>query len=201
MSVFSDTFPPPSLDTARWTEDLQGSVSLTIGVPTDGVYPVDVDDLFDEAAVHSRTKIYVPANHDFDSQIDYIDPYDEVVPPVTRVIYFGWRSILEGGGAPLWGVEVMLQVVAGPGYFFQKRVIDNGTVTITALIPDPTVGADGKFRVRRLGSNYEIYYYNGGWVLLDTIALSYVGMGYVRFGVYAESPSPDEEGLPWILEP
>lgn len=201
MPIFTDSFPAPALDSARWTEFLQGAVSLSIGVPVDGVYPVDVDAINEEAAVHSRTKIYVPANHTFEAKIDYVDPYAEVLPPVTRNIYFGWRSIIEGGGSPLWGVDVILRVVPGPAYVFLKRVIENGVVTITALIPDPTFGATGKFKIRRSGFVYEIFYYNGAWSILDAISLGYIGLGYIRFGVYAESPPPIEESFPWILEP
>ena len=202
MTIFTDSFPPPSLDVARWTEDLQGTVSLVVGIPTDGVYPIDVDNAADEVAVHSRTKIYVPTNQPFDSQINYIDPYADAVPPVTRILYFGWRSILEGAGIPLWGVDVMLRILIGPGYDFLKRVVVNGVTTVTPLIADPTAGADGKFRVERTGYDYKIYYYDGGWVLLDTITLAHIGLGYVRFGVYAEAVAPPAGApFPWILEP
>lgn len=201
MYSFIDPFPAPQLDALRWSPFLQGSVDVSIGSPTDGVYPLLVDDPNDEVRVYSKNKIYVPANQPFDTSIQYVDTYDDVVPPVTRYIYLGWRSNLEGSGNPLWGVDVLLRVLGGPTYDFMKKVVEDGVVTTSILIPDPTMGADGQFRIVRNGLDYSIYYFNGSWVLLDTITLANTGLGYVWFGVYAEPAVVPDTVLPWLLQP
>ena len=201
MPTITDTFPPPSLDTEKWTEDLVGTTSLVIGTPTDGLYPQTVDDSGDVAGVQSESKIYVAANHNFDMDVAYLDVYSNPAPPVTRDIYFGWRSMLKGGGVPVWGVVVLLRITTGPVYTFYKIVRENGTSTETSLGADPTVGSDGGFRIVRSGTDYLIYYDNAGWVLLDTVSLSYTGVGFVQMGVSGTGVTPPAEEVAWIYQP
>lgn len=198
--TFLDTFPPPTLDPSTWTAQVVGSTSYDVGTPTDGFYPLTVDDIGDSVMVNSDNKIYVPAIHSFEYEIGYVDMYNEVAPSTVRAIFLSWRSILKGGGVPLWGVDVLLKSDAGPTFTFQKRTIENTVVTLSDLIPDPTSGADGKLKIERSGTDYLIYYYNAGWVLLDTIALGYISTGFVMFGVFA-GPVPEEEDFPWLFLP
>lgn len=199
--TITDTFPAPVLDYDKWTDVIVGSSSMVVGTPTDGVYPVDVDDDGDAVVVDSENKIFVPANHDFEFILGYYDVYSDPAPPAIRTLFLGWRSILKGSGVPLWGVDVLLKVDSGPTYTFQKLTIVNSVVTLTDLITDPTSGADGQFKVERVGDDYKIYYYNSGWVLLDTITLGYKSTGFVQFGVYAGAITPPLTGFPWILQP
>lgn len=197
---FTDTFPPPSLDSSKWVALLTGGTGLDVGTPTDGAYPLLVDDDGDEVNVKSENKIYVSANQPFDSEIGYVDLYNEAVPTVDRTVYFGWRSNLKGGGVPLWGVDIAILVSAGPTYTFFKRVIEDGVGTITPLGAVPMGGVDGLFRVVRDGNDYQLYYDNGGWVLLDTVTLEHTGVGYLHFGVLGDSPAEEEEDA-WIYQP
>lgn len=198
MGVYQDTFPPPILDASKWNASLIGSVGLSVGSPTDGVYPLTVDDDGDAVIIDSETKIPVSSIHPFDMEVGYREVY--AGPTVNTYIFLGWRSVLKGGGVPLWGIDVILKVGVGPSYTFQKRVVLNGSVTQVDLIPDTTLGADGTLRITRSGTVYSLYHYDGGWVLLDSVDLGFNGLGFVVFGVFTEAIA-EAEGFPWIYQP
>jgi len=200
MYTFTDNFPPPVLDAQKWTAQVVGSASYVVGTPVDGVFPENVDDVNDSVLVDSDNKIFVPAIHEFEYEIGYVGLYNNPAPTTVRTVFLGWRSLLKGSGVPLWGVDVLLKVEAGPTYTFQKQTVEDSVVTLTDLIPDPTSGADGRLRIVRTGASYLIYYYDGGWVLLDTIALGFNSTGFVLFGVFA-GPIPEGEDFPWLLQP
>lgn len=198
MGIYQDTFQPPALDATKWTPTLVGSVGLDVGSPTDGVYPLTVDDDGDAVVIVSDGKIPVASIHPFDMEIGYRDVYP--APTVNTYIHLGWRSVLKGGGVPLWGVDVLLKIAPGPAYTFQKRTVVNGVVSHVDLVPDTTFGADSTFRIVRSGTSYALYHYNSGWVLLDTVALGFDGLGFVTFGVFTEALA-EAEGFPWIYQP
>lgn len=194
MSTVFDVFPPPSLDSNKWSSTLVGSVGLSVGVPSNGVYPLTVDDPGDQVRIDSEGKISTPSGS-FDVRLFYADVFSDLDENI--VSFLGWRSTQKDGlGDPAYGIDALLCVKPDPVYEFQKRAINLGSVGRSTVLIDPTSGADGGFRIVRSGTDYQLYYYNSGWVLFETEALPHNGPGYIVFGQFAESPTL--LAFPWI---
>ena len=196
MSVL-DTFPPPSLDVAKWTDYFAGSTASQVGFPEDGYFVHGVDDSGDHVYVESKSKISLPANKYFSVQIMYKDIYYDADQDIRY--YFGYRSNQQdGGGNPLYGVDLMLLAEPGGVFFFQQRVIVGGVETISNLLADPTGGADGGFKVIRNGTVYSLYRFDGRWTPVVDVGLGFSGPGYIRFGVMAENVGL--AAFPWVAK-
>jgi hypothetical protein len=196
MSVL-DSFPPPVLDSTKWSDYQIGSTALQVGFPENGCFVHGVDDHGDHVYVKSKNKITIPANRFFAAKIFYTDLYSDDEHNIRY--YFGFRSDQEdGGGNSLFGVDVMMLVEPGPVYTFQQKVITAGIENISSLLIDPTSGANGGFKVIRNGLVYSLYYYNGGWVHLVDVNLGFNGVGYIQFGVQADNPSLSY--FPWVAQ-
>lgn len=192
-----DNFPPPSLDPSKWSSVQQGTTALQVGFPENGCFVHGVDDHGDHVYVSSEGKFYLPANRYFSIHIFYSDIYSD--PEQDIRYYFGYRSNQkDGGGDPLYGIDVMLSVEPGPSFVLQKRVISAGVVNISNIVPDPLVGGDGGFRVVRNGTVYSLYRYDGSWIKIDDVDLGFKGAGYVQFGVYAEDGTLLH--FPWVAQ-
>jgi len=195
--LITDTFPAPTLDDAKWSDQQTGSVGLVIGSPSDGVYPQNVDDDGDEVVVLSEGKISVPAGQSFDQSIFYENVYTD--PDQSIVLFLGWRTYQQApSGNPAFGIDASLAVLPGPAYYFQKRTFESDTETRDNIIEDELEGADGGFRMERIGSNYSLYRHNGDdWELLQTVHFPHTDTGYVIFGVFAVNPVLS---FPWVLQ-
>jgi len=193
----ADSFPPPSLDSSKWTEYLIGSTALQIGFPENGCFPHGVDDDGDHVYVESKNKIVFPANRSFSSHIFYSDLYSDAHQNIRY--YFGFRSDQQDlSGNPFYGVDVILLVDIGLSYIFQKGIISGGSETISNIMIDPTSGANGGFKVSRSGTIYSLFRYDGGWIHLTDVDLGFNGSGYIRFGVYAEDAALAV--FPWVAQ-
>jgi len=200
MPLIQDTFPAPSLDPTRWSDIQDGSVSLTIGVPMDGVYPETVDDVGDAVTITSQSKLIVPGVLDFDTSIFYEDfPTD---PDQALVAFLGWRSMqLDGSLQPSYGADILLCRKPDAQFFFQRHTISTGVENRSTIIADPASGADGGFRVVRSGFSYRLYRYDAigmTWDLLSTEVVPHVGPGFIVFGLFAEDPMAP--GFPWVFQ-
>lgn len=193
----TDDFSGPTLDATKWSSVEVGSIYLSVGMPTNGVYFHGVDDHGDSGIARSKNKIIIPASAGFNANIEYGGLYED---PGQRVLTFlGWRSNQEDAfGDALHGIDIMLAVDPGPFYIFKKRTINWGVENRSDIKNDPTNGADGKLRIERVGINYSFYFENAGlWELLDTVSFPQIGLGYIIFGLFAEDPALI---FPWILQ-
>jgi len=194
MPTITELFPAPTLDPTRWVSTLQGSTSLTIGAPSDGVYPVGVDDPGDQVTVDSKNRLTVPAGS-FDARIFYDDVFDDIDENISS--FLGWRSNqVDGGGMPAFGIDILLCVKPGPVFELQKQTVNLGSVNRGTVINDPLNGGNGGFRVTRSASTYSLYFFNAGWVLLAQEVLPFSGPGFIFFGQLAESPTL--QAFPWV---
>lgn len=197
--LIRDDFPAPSIDTNYWTSTVSGAgVSLTVGVPIDGLYFQNVNAVGDEGYLDSDSKLIVPGVADFDSRIAYSGIYSDATESI--VTHFGWYSLQQTAlGNPLYGATVILCVYPGPQYYFQKSYINSGMLTRDNIKVDPLGGSSSGFRIVRTGTVYYLYYNDTGtglWSLLNTTDLGYHGPGFVKFGVYAENPI---YAFPWVI--
>jgi len=200
MGIITDTFPGPTLDAAKWSDDLQGSVSYNVGTPTDGVFPIGVDDHGDLVGVNSDNKIIVPATLPFDAQIFYSGVYFD--PEQEILATLGWRTMAkDGGGIPLHGVDIMVvSKLDAVTVSLEKRTLNMGSYTRSVISPEPSGGEDARLRLARSGSNYMLYHWNPAipdWVLVDTVALPSVAVGFVQFTLEAVNP---DIPIPWIAQ-
>ncbi len=199
MAIVSDTFPAPALNSSLWFSSLTGSVGLTVGSPIDGAYPETVDDDGDEVLISSKNKVTVPGNSAFDTRIFYEDTFTDTEQAI--VSFFGWRSVQESGGNPVYGVDLRLRFSPGPIWTFQKATIVFSTPSVTDITFDPTNGGDGGFRIVRAGTVYTLYRYNttgSNWVSVTSVNLGFQGPGYIIFGQFAEDPSVPV--IPWFFQ-
>lgn len=201
MPTITDTFPAPALDPARWTDQLNGSVNLVIGVPSDGVYPENVDDDGDSVLIVSDNKMMVPGGGNFDTHIFYQDTFND--PDQAIVSFLAWRSSQKNGmGQSLYGVDVRLRVdPGGAPITFQKAVTTLGVGSVSDIIPDPLGGENSGFRIVRTGTDYEIFRFDtniNNWVSLTTVSLGFAGPGFIVFGQFAEDPF--NPVIPWLLQ-
>lgn len=199
MPLLQDAFPAPFLDATRWTDTQQGTVSLTVGVPSDGVYPVDVDDHLDSVVVSSKGKIITPPNAPFVMDISYegafVDPEQDILS------FLGWRSNQEYvPNEPAFGVDLILCVKPSGSVILQKRLIVGGVESISDIQNDPHDGAARAFRIERSGTSYLLWQWDGvsSWDLRDTVNLGYQGSGYIVFGQQALDPTL--QAFPWISQ-
>jgi len=200
MGIITDTFPGPTLDVAKWSDDTQGSVSYNVGTPSDGVWPIGVDDHGDLVGVNSDSKIIVPASQDFDARIMYNGMYFDAAQEILAA--FGWRTIAkDGGGIPLYGIDIMLVTKPnGSTVQFEKRTLNLGSYVRSVIQPDASSGADGGLRISRAGSSYSLHHFDqaiNDWVVLDVLTIPSVAVGFVQFNLEAVDPSIP---FPWILQ-
>lgn len=201
MPVIEDKFPAPSLDPDRWTSIENGSVSVVIGVPEDGVFPQNVDDIDDAVTISSQEKLIIPGLLDFDVRIFYEDVFTDVSESI--VSFLGWRSTqLDNDNESSYGVDVLLCVKPAPDFVFQRHTIVSSVENRSTITPDVSVGGDGGFRVVRSGFNYKLYRFDAEvsneWELLSTEIIPHAGPGFIVFGIFAEDPlSP---GFPWVFQ-
>lgn len=207
MAKIKDLFPASALDSEKWTSATTGSGALTIGSPSDGVYPSGVDDVGDGVLVSSTDRVLLPSNLHADFQIEY---NNIVADPSEDLLHFlGWRSTW-GGGSYTFGVELHLVMRPGDSALFMKRVTDSGVTRIEAIVEDPNAGANGKLRVVRKGFDTLLYRWEPetappdapgddvGWKLLDTVTLSQRPPGYIVFG--QEATLIEDLDYPWFGE-
>lgn len=195
--ITTDSFIAPALDATKWNSTLNGTVYLDVGFPVDGVYVHGVDDADDSGVIDSENKIIIPGGVAFDAEVLYEGLYGDLVDNIYT--FFGWRSLQKDlGGDPLNGIDVMIKVTPDPFYQFQKRMISWGVENRGDIIDDPNNGADGGFRMTRAGSDYSLFFLDGGsWTLLETINFSYNGSGFFVFGLFAEDPAIV---FPWVVQ-
>jgi len=201
MPIITDTFPAPTLNSARWASQLNGSVGITIGVPTDGVYPELVDDDGDSVLVTSDGKITAPGGSNFDTSIFYKDVFND--PDQAIVSFLGWRSAQKTGlGESLYGVDVRLRVAPlATSITYQKATASLGAVSVSDILVDPASGADSGLRIQRSGTSYELFRFDNGlnaWVSLVSVSLGFSGPGFIVFGQIAEDPF--NPVIPWVLQ-
>lgn len=197
MPTILDNFPASSLDPAKWTSLIEGTTGLSVGVPNDGVYPQNVDDDLDSVTISSKDKLSTPQGQPFDASIFYegvfIDAEQEVLS------FLGWRSYQEIDGNPAYGVDFILCVKSDGVILLQKNIISNGNAYNEDIMIDPLDGFNSGFRIERQGGIYLLQqWFDGGWVLRDSIDLGYSGAGYIQFGQLARNEAL--QFFPWISQ-